>query len=250
LRFFLEIVYKGTHYHGWQRQENALSVQEVIEDKLAVILREKAEITGSGRTDTGVHALQQYAHIDLPAPLTGDMLFRLNCLLPKDIAIKNVFRVKDDVSARHDACLREYEYIIIREKDPFSLDQAWVFSKDLDIEAMNKAAGILKTFEVFESFCKVKTDVPHFRCDIKHARWEESGKRLIFTISANRFLRGMVRAIVGTLIDVGLKKISPETMPDIISAQSRSAASAAAPPQGLFLKRVQYPDSVFIGNKP
>lgn len=242
MRYFLEIAYKGTNYHGWQIQTNAKSVQEEIQDKLKILLREEISIMGSGRTDTGVHAKQQFAHFDTEKPLSEkDFLRRINSLLPKDIAILNYFLVDKEAHARFDATKRSYEYHIYQEKNPFLQEQCYFDTRPYDIELMNLAANILLKYEDFQCFSKVHTEVNHFLCDILKAEWKNEGKNLRFYISANRFLRGMVRTIVGTLLDVGLGNMSLADFEKIIQSKDRKKAGRAVPPEGLFLTEVYYP---------
>jgi tRNA pseudouridine38-40 synthase len=204
LRYLFEISYKGTHYAGWQSQNNATGVQAVVENALSKILREDIKIVGSGRTDTGVHCEQQFFHADIEKEFdSSNLLQRVNSFLPKDIAIQSVRKIKSTASARYEATERTYRYRITRIKNPFLDGQAWFYFKPTDIQTMNKAATLILGEHDFECFSKVKTDVNHFRCDIKKAVWKESENEFEFTITANRFLRGMVRAIVGTLLDVG-----------------------------------------------
>lgn len=247
MRYFFEVSYKGTNYNGWQSQPNALGVQEVIEKALALVLQEEISIIGSGRTDTGVHCRQQYFHVDINKQFKKNwLLHRLNSYLPKDIALKAILPVKEDAHARFDAIKRSYEYQITRSKDPFKVESAFFYVKSLDVPTMNAAASLLLGKQDFESFSKIKTEVNNFICDITEARWEEKNSELIFHISANRFLRGMVRAIVGTLLDIGKGKTSVEEFKSIIEAKDRQKAGSAAAPQGLFLTEVVYPKEIFI----
>jgi tRNA pseudouridine38-40 synthase len=246
-RYFLELAYKGTAYHGWQVQQNAHTVQAELNRALSTILRREVETMGSGRTDTGVHAKQQYVHFDHPQKLEAeDFLKRVNSLLPSDIAIYKLLPVKAEAHTRFDALWRSYEYHITLHKDPFRLEQAWHCFYKLDVEKMNQAAELLLTHTDFECFSKVKTNVNNFRCEIKTAHWEQNSERLIFHITANRFLRGMVRAIVGTLVQVGTGKIDLDGFQKVLNSQSRAKAGSAVPPQGLFLSRITYPDRIFI----
>ncbi|MCI0750977.1 MAG: tRNA pseudouridine(38-40) synthase TruA [Flammeovirgaceae bacterium] len=246
-RFFLEIAYNGTHYSGWQNQKNAVGVQEVVEKSLSKLLREEIKIVGSGRTDTGVHCKQQFFHIDIHKEFNPpDLLHKLNAFLPKDIFISTIRKVKDTAHARYDAHERSYEYHITKIKNPFLDKLALHYFKPADVALMNKAAGILLGEHDFESFSKVKTDVNHFVCTIKKAEWKDQGDLLIFYITANRFLRGMVRAIVGTLLDVGSKKISLKEFEGIIAGRDRKKAGMNVAPHGLYLTRVKYPPSVFL----
>jgi tRNA pseudouridine38-40 synthase len=247
MRFLFEISYHGVRYHGWQTQANAKGVQQVVEEVFSKLLRQPVKIVGSGRTDTGVHCRQQFFHADLPCePDREKFLVQLNSFLPPDIAIRGYRKVKPDASARYDATERTYEYRITREKDPLEAGRAFFCYKPLDILALNEAAQALLGDHDFEAFSKVKTDVNHFRCNIKKAHWREEGHLLIFTITANRFLRGMVRAIVGTLLDVGSGKTSPADFRKIVQSRDRKKAGMNVPPEGLYLHRVKYPAHIFL----
>jgi tRNA pseudouridine38-40 synthase len=233
--------YKGTNYHGWQIQPDASSVQEEITKALATILQEKILLVGAGRTDAGVHASQMFAHVDTVKKLTDDYVHKLNAILPNDIVIKSIKEVSDDTHARFDAVSRTYEYRILLGRDPFLLETTWqLHQKNLQIEKMNEAANLLFKYEDFESFSKVKTDVNTFNCTIMKAVWTLEDKHLIFHIKANRFLRNMVRAIVGTLIEVGLGKKTVEDFRKIIESKKRSEAGLSVPAKGLFLTEVCY----------
>jgi len=246
MRFFFEISYNGTNYHGWQNQLNAIGVQQIVEHALSKLLREKVEIVGSGRTDTGVHCKQQFFHVDTEKEFSKEtFLIRLNSFLPKDITIADIRSVKPQAHARYDARERTYEYKITRVKDSFLDGFAFYFFRSLDIQTMNKAATLLVGMHDFQCFSKVKTDVNHFDCDIKRAQWNQKGDLLVFTIVANRFLRGMVRAIVGTLLDVGTGKISVQDFERIIQSKDRKRAGMNVPPEGLYLMSVKYPASIF-----
>jgi len=241
LRYFIELSYKGTNYHGWQIQPDASSVQEEITKALATILQEKILLVGAGRTDAGVHASQMFAHVDTVKKLTDDYVHKLNAILPNDIVIKSIKEVSDDTHARFDAVSRTYEYRILLGRDPFLLETTWqLHQKNLQIEKMNEAANLLFKYEDFESFSKVKTDVNTFNCTIMKAVWTLEDKHLIFHIKANRFLRNMVRAIVGTLIEVGLGKKTVEDFRKIIESKKRSEAGLSVPAKGLFLTEVCY----------
>ena len=246
MRYFLELAYRGTHYHGWQRQPNGLSVQEVLETALTIILRDPVALVGSGRTDTGVHAGQQFAHFDTERPLPPNLIRSLNSLIPGDVAVYACFPVRDDDHARFTATHRHYQYEVIRRKDPFRDGLAYVFTLPLDVDRMNEAAGRLLNYCDFESFSKVKTDVKTFNCRIDVACWvEKPDGDLTFHIRADRFLRGMVRAIVGTLLDVGQGRLSVADFDRIIDAKDRKRAGRAAPAEGLSLVEVGYPAEVF-----
>ena len=241
MRYFIELSYKGTNYHGWQIQPDASSVQEEITKALATILQEKILLVGAGRTDAGVHASQMFAHVDTVKKLSNNYVHKLNAILPNDIVIKSIKEVSDDTHARFDAVSRTYEYKIILGRDPFLLETTWqLHQKNLQIEKMNEAANLLFKYEDFESFSKVKTDVNTFNCTIMKAVWTLEDKHLIFHIKANRFLRNMVRAIVGTLIEVGLGKKTVEDFRKIIESKKRSEAGLSVPAKGLFLTEVCY----------
>ncbi|WP_202923778.1 tRNA pseudouridine(38-40) synthase TruA [Pontibacter fetidus] len=246
MRYFLEIAYDGTRFHGWQVQPNAISVQEVLDDCLSKILRETINTTGSGRTDTGVHASQQFVHFDAAQHLDPQhIVYRLNRILPDDISAYSLHLVPHEAHARYDAFARTYHYHITLRKDPFKRYYAWYHSKPLDVELMNEAATILLKYEDFTTFSKVKGDTKHYRCNMYEAYWEQKGHELIFTIRANRFLRGMVRLIVGALADVGRGKLTIADFENIIASQDRSQASGAAPSEGLYLAKVEYPEHLF-----
>jgi tRNA pseudouridine38-40 synthase len=246
-RYFFEIAYNGTHYAGWQSQANATGVQSVVEVALSHLFRTQMKIVGSGRTDTGVHCRQQFFHCDIATPVQPErLLHRLNAFLPRDIAIRSVRQVAATASARYDAYARTYEYRITTVKDPLQLGHALYFFKPLDVPTMNKAAALLRGEHDFECFSKVKTDVNHFLCAIKKASWKRQDHNLVFTITANRFLRGMVRAIVGTLLDVGTGKLSVSDFQRILDSRDRKKAGANVDPHGLYLTEVKYPSRIFI----
>jgi tRNA pseudouridine38-40 synthase len=245
MRYFLEIAYDGTRFHGWQVQPNALTVQEVLDDCLSKILRQPISSTGSGRTDTGVHASQQFVHFDVEHELaTRQVVYRLNRILPADISALNLYMVSEDAHARFDAHARTYHYHITLSKDPFKRYYAYYHSRPLDVAKMNEAAATLLQYEDFTTFSKVKGDTRHYRCSIYEAVWRQKGEELVFTIRANRFLRGMVRLVVGTLVDVGRGKLTVQAFEQIVASQDRSKSSGAAPAEGLFLAKVEYPEGV------
>ncbi len=246
MKYFLELSYDGTSYHGWQRQPNAVSVQEVLENSLSTVLRTKTEIVGAGRTDAGVHAKQIMAHFDYKDVLELDQLtYKLNAILPPEIAIQNVCKVREDAHARFDAISRSYEYHIIFVKDPFSINKAYYLKKKLDVDLMNEAAKLLLNYTNFKCFSKSKTDVKTYNCIITKAVWEQHRDRLVFMISANRFLRNMVRAIVGTLIEIGEHKLNTEDLVTIIKSEDRSRAGYSVPACGLYLTAVHYPKTIY-----
>lgn len=243
MRYAIEIAYKGTHYHGWQSQPNAITVQESIENALQKMMRTRLEIVGSGRTDTGVHAEQQFAHFDTDIEIDrSQWLYHINKILPHDIVIKNITPVNAQWHARYDALWRSYEYRISRSKNPFLEGLVYDDSRFYDEILMQEAAQMLLQYEDFQSFSKVNTDVQHFKCQLKQATWHYSPHLWVFEITANRFLRGMVRAIVGTLLEVGKGKMNIKTLETAILQKDRRLVGAAAPPQGLFLSKVIYPD--------
>jgi len=247
MRYFFEISYNGTNYHGWQSQANAVGVQAVVENVFRKLFREDIGIVGSGRTDTGVHCIKQYFHADLEHDLDYKITIqKLNSFLPKAISINSIRKVKPDAHARYNAVERAYEYRITRVKNPFYQDYAYHFFKGTDIQTMNKAAALLVGEHDFQSFSKVKTDVNHFICSLKKARWNEKADLLVFTIVANRFLRGMVRSIVGSLLDVGTGKTSVNEFQRIIKSKDRKKAGMNVPPGGLYLVNVKYPARIFL----
>ncbi len=250
MRYFLQLAYKGTAYHGWQRQPNGLSVQEVLETALSTVLRKSIVIVGSGRTDAGVHAGKQFAHFELDTPLPINILRSINSMIPPDIAVYACFPVRADDHARFTATSRYYQYQISTRKDPFREGLVYVFTLPLAVDRMNEAANRLVYHTDFESFSKVKTDVKTFNCQIHFAYWEQkSTGDLVFHIKANRFLHGMVRAIVGTLLAVGQGRLSVGEFDQIILDRDRRRAGRAAPAEGLSLVEVGYPDEVFVQRK-
>ena len=251
MRYFFEVSYVGTRYAGWQSQNNALGVQAVLENALSTLFREPTAIVGSGRTDAGVHCEQQFFHTDIDRSVDPDRLqARINSFLPADIAIRSIRAVIQEGHARYSATSRTYEYRITLTKDPFLDGFALRWHRQLDVQTMNRAAALIVGTHDFTAFSKVKTDVNHFICDVRSANWKLSGTTLTFRITANRFLRGMVRALVGTLLDVGSGKLSVAGFADIMKGKDRRKAGANAPPHGLFLVRVTYPRSLFLPKKP
>lgn len=244
-RYFIEISYDGTSFHGWQIQPNALTVQECLDKALSVYFRQEVVSLGCGRTDAGVHATQFYAHFDLVA--IGDKAIEkgvtgINSLLPYAIAVKRIFAVANDAHARFDATARAYQYYIHFKKDPFKLDRSWLFKGELNVAEMNKAAHLLLNFTDFSCFSKSNTQTFTNNCKITHAYMEvEKDGSLIFNISADRFLRNMVRAIVGTLVLVGKGEITAEQVVEIIESRNRSNAGQSVPACGLYLVKVAYP---------
>jgi tRNA pseudouridine38-40 synthase len=242
LRYFIEFAYNGTHYHGWQYQPNAISVQETLNKVFSTLLQEKIDIMGAGRTDTGVHASQMFGHFDSEVIIDNSkFIHKANSFLPNDIAIYDVILVHDDAHARFDATSRTYKYHISTSKNIFYNQLTWYFNQNLDIEAMNKSAKLLLQYTDFKCFSKSNTDVNTYNCNIIEAFWFKENDELIFTITANRFLRNMVRAIVGTLVNIGLHKITQSDFIKIIEDRKRENAGFSVPAHGLFLTHIEYP---------
>lgn len=242
MRYFIQLSYNGKDYHGWQRQPKAPSVQEEIERALSLLLRTEIAIVGAGRTDTGVHARDYYAHFDYETSLPENLVSKLNSFLPKAIAIKAIFPVKDDAHARFDARSRTYQYFICMEKDPFGYEQYYYIHYPLDLDLMNKACEVLLRHTDFQCFSKVNTDVKTYICHLTEAYWRKEGGLLIFRITADRFLRNMVRAIVGTLLEVGTGKMTLEGLEQVLLSKNRSQAGYSVPGHALFLENVLYSD--------
>lgn len=238
----MKLSYNGAPFHGWQVQPNAVSVQSTIEEALSTVLRESISIVGAGRTDTGVNARQMYAHFDYDKeiPDFGKLINSLNRLVGKDIAIYDIIKVADDAHARFDATARTYKYFVTHQKSPFLYPLSWHCPQSLDYEKMNEACEVLKRHIDFTSFSKLHTDVKTNICRIDYAHWQQEGEMMVFTITADRFLRNMVRAVVGTLVEVGRGKISVEEFEQIILKKDRCSAGTSMPPQALFLWKVDY----------
>ncbi|MFA7448432.1 MAG: tRNA pseudouridine(38-40) synthase TruA [Weeksellaceae bacterium] len=246
MRYFLEIAYKGEKYFGWQRQPRQITVQEVVEDALTKLLRTPTTVYAAGRTDTGVHAKKMYAHFDYNEPLHPQLVFRLNSFLPDDVSISKIIPVTENAHSRFDATERTYHYYVQIGKDPFTFDSSWQVIQELNMEKMNEAAKLLLGKQDFSSFARSKTDVKTHICTVRFAEWERNGDVLKFTIIADRFLRNMVRAIVGTLVNVGKERISIPKFSLIIAQKERKFASVSAPAKGLFLAEVEYPKEIFL----
>jgi tRNA pseudouridine38-40 synthase len=244
------LAYNGSEHSGWQVQPNAPSIQQEISDAMARILRHEVDLVGCGRTDTGVHAKDFYAHFDTETmPLAPiDLLCKLNSMLHPNIALTSLFRVKEDAHARFDATERSYEYLITNKKDPFKTQLAYRFDVKLDLDKMNDACGMLLGKKDFGCFCKSKAQNVTDICDVREARWEQEGNLIRFQISADRFLRNMVRAIVGTMLDIGQNRTSLEEFSEILRSGDRSEAGRSVPAHGLYLVRVQYPEHIFLPN--
>lgn len=251
MRYFIRFAYDGTNFHGSQSQPNGVTVQETMEQALALIFRESVPLTFAGRTDAGVHAREMYAHFDLPlgvdTSIIHNLAFRLNGILPDTIAIYDILPVIDEAHARFSATRRTYEYHVIDHKDPFLLPYATRLRTPLNYAAMNEAALYLIGRQDFASFCRTHTDVKTTICNLTQAQWREVGDgHAIFTIAADRFLRNMVRAVVGTLFLVGQGKMNKEQFAQVINQHQRSAAGDSAPAQGLYLTRIDYPKELFL----
>ena len=247
MRYFLVIKYCGLKYHGWQRQPNSISVQETIEEAISTILRQKISVIGAGRTDTGVHAIKMYAHFDanLSEEIESKLLSLLNSFLDYSISIKKIFKVIDNAHARFDAISRTYKYKISFFKDPFRNGRYFELRDEINFENIKIASESLLSYNDFKSFSKTKSNVKNYLCDISKAEWKLKNDRAIFTITANRFLRNMVRAIVGTLVEVGKNRISVDEFNDIIILKDRKKAGFSVPACGLYLVNVEYPKHIF-----
>ncbi len=246
-RYFIQLSYDGTDFHGWQIQPNAKTIQESLNQALSTLLRKEIYCVGCGRTDTGVHAKYFIAHIELAQRLslaTSEVVYRLNRLLPESIAVQDCFPVVHDAHARFSAISRSYAYYITTEKDPFSVDRMWELREDLDIAAMNQAAQELLGEQDFSCFSKSNTQTETNLCNVSEARWKAHAHGLVFRISANRFLRNMVRAVVGTLVEVGRGRMSNADLVKIIASKDRSEAGTSVPAHGLYLTNVVYPEGI------
>ena len=241
----MDLSYDGTNYHGWQNQPNAISVQSCIEKALSLLTKIETQIFGAGRTDSGVHAIKMCAHFDSNLPVDlSKLIYDLNSFLPKDISINDIYEVNDDSHARFDAISRVYNYKISLNKDVFNINRSYFINNVMDVDLMNQACTILKSHTNFKCFSKSKTDVKTYNCKIVNAQWVFKHGKLVFTIKANRFLRNMVRAIVGTMIQVGLKKISLDYFQEILISQDRTKAGPSAPAHALYLSNIEYPKEI------
>lgn len=242
MRYFVAFSYFGKSYHGWQRQPNAITVQQLLEEAFSTLLRQPVSLVGAGRTDTGVHARQMIAHMDIEKKIRrSELIHRLNAFLPDDIAVQDIFKVPTGAHARFDALERTYEYWLVTEKNPFYKDTAHYLRGPLELDKMNQAAQLLLQHEDFQCFSKSGSDVKTYNCQVRKAAWTRVGDRLVFTISADRFLRNMVRAVVGTLLEVGKGKLQPDDVKGIIKSGDRGKAGVSVPAKGLYLTRVSYP---------
>jgi len=250
MRYFLKLSYKGTNYHGWQLQKNANTVQAEVENALSVLAGVPVKTTGAGRTDTGVHARVFFAHFDSAVGFEGEakdkMIYRMNSILPRDIVIHDLLQVHSNANARFDAISRSYHYYISTKKNPFYEGQVYYFYNLPDLELMNEGARIIESTSDFTSFSKTGSSSKTNHCKVFEAKWETSGDLIIFRIKADRFLRNMVRAIAGTLIEAGLNKFPLDHIYDIVKSKNRSNAGYSLPAEGLFLEQIEYPPEIFI----
>lgn len=247
MRFLMQLSYNGTGFHGWQRQNNAPSIQQEIEEKLSTILRSKTAILGCGRTDTGVHASQYFAHFESDSDFNRkDLAHKLNSMLPVGIAVQEIRPITNDGHARFSATKRSYEYRITKVKDPFAIELAYRFNLPLDLGTMNKACAMMLGEKDFGCFCKANADNHTNLCNVSEANWTENGQMIVFKISANRFLRNMVRAIVGTMLEVGQGRMSLDEFQEVLDSKDRTFAGPSVPPHGLYLTAVEYPSEIFL----
>lgn len=248
MRYFIYFAYNGTNYNGWQIQPNGIAVQEVFTNALQTFLRESVDVIAAGRTDSGVHAKQMVAHFDTTRDdlQSDEVVRRLNSILPRDIAVDKIIKVRPDAHARFDAVSRTYEYHVYQSKNVFKAKLAVRLFNPLDFDLMNIAASKLLDYTDFTSFSKLHADVKTNNCIVKYAKWEPMGDEWVFTIEADRFLRNMVRSIVGTLFDVGAQKISVDDFCEIIEAKDRCKAGVSVPAHGLYLVKVEYPAEIFL----
>jgi tRNA pseudouridine38-40 synthase len=245
-RYFLEVAYHGARYAGSQVQLNALTVQAELEKAMAIYFRQPLTLTGSSRTDAGVHAQQNFYHFDLPDPLNPRAIYNLNAILPHDIAIRQFIPVPATAHCRFDAIGREYEYFIYKFKDPFLVDRAWYYPYTIDLQGLQAAATILKEYTDFTSFSKRNSQVKTFNCSIEYSEWQVHEQGAVYRVKANRFLRGMVRGLVGTMLQVGRGKITLQQFRQIIEARDCTKADFSVPGHGLFLQKVVYPHNYFL----
>ncbi len=247
VRYFIDIAYKGTRFHGWQIQPNAKTIQKEVEEAFSTLLKEQISMLGSGRTDAGVHAIQQIAHCDIQNEINfDDLTYKLNSFLDTDISINKIRKVKEDAHARFSATSRTYHYYIHGQKNPFKNERSYYFGPSLNLDLIKKGCEIIYDWKNFGCFTKVHTEVNHLNCDILYTQWFRKNNGHLFVIRANRFLRGMVRAIVGTLLEVGQTKMSIEELNLALMSGDRAKAGMSAPAEGLYLTRVEYPIEIFI----
>lgn len=244
-RYFLEVAYKGTAYKGFQAQQNATTIQGEVEKALQIIFNKHFQLTGASRTDAGVHALQNFFHFDSDNAIERAQLYNINAVLPADITLKNIFQVADNAHSRFQAISREYKYYIYQHKDPFLNDRAYYYPFKLDISLLQQAACIITQHNDFTSFSKRKTQVKTFHCNIINSVWQAEDECFVYTISANRFLRGMVRGLAGTMLKVGRGVITVTEFDNLIKSGDSSRVDFSTPSQGLFLTEVKYPAAIY-----
>jgi pseudouridylate synthase I len=240
LRYFLEVAYKGTKYSGFQVQQNANTIQAEVEKAFFILHRKKVQLTGSSRTDAGVHALQNFFHFDFEYPLHNQFVYKINAILPPDIVIKSIKQVSNEAHCRFDAISREYQYCIYQYKNPFLQDRAYYYPYKLDVSKLNDAASLLPGYSDFTSFSKRNTQVKTFNCKLYKSVWRMENEMLMYNVCANRFLRGMVRALTATMLKVGRQNLSVEEFKRVIELKDCTKASFAVPAHGLFLSNVYY----------
>jgi len=248
-RYFLELAYKGTRYSGFQIQENAVTVQWEMEKAMGILYRQPFSLTGSSRTDAGVHAAKNYFHFDTALDIDPQSIYHLNAILPPDIVVKIIQKVKEDAHCRFNAIAREYEYYIYQQKDPFKADRAWFYPYALDLNSLQETASLLLEYRDFTSFSKRNTQVNNFNCTLEYSYWEKNEDFLVYRVKANRFLRGMIRGLVGTMVKTARGKITADQFRAVIASKDCTKADFTSPAHGLFLINVIYPESVFSCSK-
>lgn len=244
-RYFIEVAYCGTNYSGFQIQKNAITIQETVEQALTIYLKQKVDLTGSSRTDAGVHAQQNFFHFNINQIINPKIIYNLNSILPNDIVIKNILLVNTNSHCRFDAISREYHYIISQQKNPFLQNKAWYYPYKINLNILQEASDIIINTTNFTTFSKRHTQVNNFNCKIIKSNWEQHENTLIYKVISNRFLRGMVRGLVSTMLDMGRNKISSQQFNNIINSHNCNNANFAAPAHGLYLIKVEYPNNVF-----
>ncbi|GMV78623.1 MAG: tRNA pseudouridine synthase A [Chitinophagaceae bacterium] len=244
-RYFLEVAYVGTNYSGFQIQQNAVTIQQKIEEALTIFFKQTIPLTGSSRTDAGVHAKQNFFHFDFRENINSKVLYNINSILPNDIAVKNIFNVPPEAHCRFNAISRTYNYYIYKNKNPFLNNRAWYYPYPIDIQLLNEAATTILTYNNFEAFSKQNTQVNNFICNIQQSFWQQESETLMYHIQANRFLRGMVRALVATMLMIGRNQITIHQFKEIIESQNASNTNFSSPAHGLYLEKVEYPENLF-----
>lgn len=244
-RYFLEVAYVGTNYSGFQIQQNAVTIQQKIEEALTIFFKQTIPLTGSSRTDAGVHAKQNFFHFDFRENINSKVLYNINSILPNDIAVKNIFNVPPEAHCRFNAISRTYNYYIYKNKNPFLNNRAWYYPYPINIQLLNEAATTILTYNNFEAFSKQNTQVNNFICNIQQSFWQQESETLMYHIQANRFLRGMVRALVATMLMVGRNQITIHQFKEIIESQNASNTNFSSPAHGLYLEKVEYPENLF-----